>query len=101
MAPLVGNGPLFTLCMFAGSVIAMAHGAAAYVTGVVAIVLELLVCVALARAVAAANVRLLTSRKGRDLALLSGLVIAVGAQLYNFGANWNVVPMLAEAMPKD
>lgn len=86
VASLVGIGPLFTLCMFAGSVIAMAHSAAAYVTGVVAIVLALLVCVALARAVATANIQLLTSRKGRDLAVLSGLVIAVGAQLVNFGA---------------
>ncbi|WP_151480031.1 transporter [Streptomyces albicerus] len=85
-ASLVGIGPLFTLCLLVGSVISMAHGAAAYVTGVVAVVLALLVCVALARAVAAANIRLLTSRKGRDLAVLSGLVIAVGAQLVNFGA---------------
>ncbi|MER7777841.1 transporter [Streptomyces sp. NPDC096191] len=83
---LVGIGPLFTLCMFAGSVAAVAHGGAAYAVGVVAAVLALLVCVTLARAVAAANVRLLTSRKGRDLAVLSGLVVAVGAQLVNFGA---------------
>ncbi|WP_399886188.1 transporter [Streptomyces sp. BBFR51] len=83
---LVGIGPLFTLCMFAGSVVAVAHGGAAYAVGVVGAVLALLVCVTLARAVAAANVRLLTSRKGRDLAVLSGLVIAVGAQLVNFGA---------------
>ncbi|MFD3313338.1 transporter [Streptomyces sp. NPDC058694] len=86
VASLVGIGPLFTLCLLVGSVIAMAHGAAAYVTGVVAVVLALLVCVALARTVATANTRLLTSRKGRDLAVLSGLVIAVGAQVVNFGA---------------
>ncbi|MDQ0787634.1 transporter [Streptomyces sp. B3I8] len=86
MASLVGIGPLFTLCLLAGSVVSVAHGAAAYVVGVVAVVLGLLVCVALARAVAAANIRLLTSRKGRDLAVLSGLVIAVGAQFVNFGA---------------
>jgi ABC-2 type transport system permease protein len=48
--------------------------------------LALLVCVALARAVAAANIRLLSSRKGRDLAVLSGLVVAIGVQLVNFGA---------------
>ncbi|WP_239081341.1 transporter [Streptomyces coelicoflavus] len=83
---LVGIGPLFTLCVFAGSVVAVAHGGAAYAVGVVGTVLALLVCVTLARAVAAANVRLLTSRKGRDLAVLSGLVVAVGAQLVNFGA---------------
>ena len=40
---------------------------------------------AVSRAVAAANTRLLTSRKGRDLALLSGLIVAVGAQLVNLG----------------
>ncbi|MET9966546.1 transporter, partial [Streptomyces sp. NPDC006356] len=85
-ASLVGIGPLFTLCLFIGSVIAVAHGGLAYVVGVIAVVLALLVCVALARAVAAANIRLLTSRKGRDLAVLSGLVIAVGAQVVNFGA---------------
>lgn len=85
-ASLVGIGPLFTLCLFTGSVISLAHGAVAYVTAVVAVLLALLVCVALARAVAAANIQLLSSRKGRDLAVLSGLVIAVGAQLVNFGA---------------
>ncbi|MFB8245475.1 transporter [Streptomyces sp. NPDC055952] len=83
---LVGIGPLFTLCLLIGSVVAVARGAAAFVTGAVAVALALLLCVALARAVAAANVRLLTSRKGRDLAVLSGLVIAVGAQVVNFGA---------------
>ncbi|MHA5050827.1 transporter [Streptomyces sp. SD15] len=85
-ASLVGIGPLFTLSLLAGSVISVAHGAAAYVTAVVALILALLVCVALARAVAAANIRLLSSRKGRDLAVLSGLVIAIGVQLVNFGA---------------
>ncbi|NUP17786.1 MAG: transporter [Streptomyces sp.] len=85
-ASLVGMGPLFTLCLFAGSVIAVARGAMAYVVGVIGVVLALLVCVALARTVAAANIRLLTSRKGRDLAVLSGLVVAIGAQVVNFGA---------------
>lgn len=84
VSSLVGIGPLFTLCLAAGSAIALAHGAAGTVAAVLAVPLLLLVCVALARAVATANVRLLTSRKGRDLALLSGLVIAVGAQVVNF-----------------
>ncbi|MFE9443165.1 transporter [Streptomyces sp. NPDC006602] len=86
VSSLVGIGPLFTLCMLAGSVVSVAHGGVAYVVGVVGVVLALLVCVALARTVAAANLRLLTSRKGRDLAVLSGLVVAVGAQVVNFGA---------------
>ncbi|WP_424861737.1 transporter [Streptomyces sp. MMS24-I29] len=86
MASLIGIGPLFTLCLVLGSVIAVAHGAAGAAFAVVAAPLALLVCVALARAVATANSRLLTSRKGRDLAVLSGLVIAVGFQVVNFGA---------------
>jgi ABC-2 type transport system permease protein len=83
---LVGIGPLFTLCLVLGSTIATAHGAAAVTVAIVAVPLVLLVCLALARAVAAANIRLLTSRKGRDLAVLSGLVIAVGFQVVNFAA---------------
>ncbi|MGF1237558.1 transporter [Streptomyces sp. 2-6] len=84
-ASLVGVGPLFTVLLLAGCVIAVAHGAVAWTVAVVAVPLALLVCVALARAVAAANIQLLTSRRGRDLAVLSGLVVAVGAQLVNFG----------------
>lgn len=86
VASLVGIGPLFTLCLAGGAAYAVAHGAAAAVVAVVAAPLAVLTCVALARAVAAANIRLLSSRKGRDLAVLSGLVVAIGAQLINFGA---------------
>ncbi|MER5363469.1 transporter [Streptomyces sp. NPDC002785] len=85
-ASLVGVGPLFTLCLAVGSVFAVAHGAAGAVFAAVAAPLTLLLCVALTRAMATANTRLLTSRKGRDLAVLSGLVIAVGLQVVNFGA---------------
>ncbi|MDQ0794712.1 transporter [Streptomyces sp. B1I3] len=86
VASLIGIGPLFTLALVLGSVIALAHGPAAAVAGVIAVPLTLLICLALARSVATANIRLLTSRKGRDLAVLSGLVIAVGIQFVNFGA---------------
>ncbi|MFD9717341.1 transporter [Streptomyces sp. NPDC059076] len=85
-ASLAGIGPLFSLCLVLGAALALSHGAFAAVISVVAVPLTLLVCVALARTVAAGNVRLLTSRKGRDLAVLSGLVIAVGIQVVNFGA---------------
>ncbi|MFF4103361.1 transporter [Streptomyces sp. NPDC001903] len=83
---LVGIGPLFTVCLAVGSVVAVARGAAGIVAAVVAVPLMVLGCVTLARSVATANVRLLTSRKGRDLALLSGLLIAIGAQLANFAS---------------
>lgn len=86
VSSLIGIGPLFTLCLTVGSVIAAAHGPGGAVFAVLAAPLTLLVCVALARTVATANTRLLTSRKGRDLAVLSGLVIAVGIQAVNFGA---------------
>ncbi|MET8574351.1 transporter [Streptomyces sp. NPDC005012] len=84
-ASLVGIGPLFTLCLLAGSAVAVARGAAGAVTGVVAVALALLTCVALARAVVTANTRLLASRRGRDLAVVSGLIVAIGAQGVNFG----------------
>ncbi|MEU4178105.1 transporter [Streptomyces sp. NPDC026589] len=86
VSSMIGIGPLFTLCLVVGSVIASAHGAAGAVFAVLAVPLTMLLCVALSRAVATANVRLLNSRKGRDLAVLSGLVIAVGIQFVNFGA---------------
>ncbi|MFE1380134.1 transporter [Streptomyces sp. NPDC058740] len=86
VASLVGVGPVFTLCVTLGAALALARGAAGTVAAVLAVPMVVLVCVALSRSVAAANVRLLTSRKGRDLAVLSGLVIAVGMQLVNFGA---------------
>ncbi len=85
VSSLVGVGPLFTLVIAVGSVAAVAHGPAAVVVAVPAVALLLVTCVAVSRAVAAANTRLLTSRKGRDLALLSGVFIAVGAQLLNLG----------------
>ncbi|SHM32701.1 transporter [Streptomyces yunnanensis] len=83
---LVGLGPLTTLVLAAGAVIAVADGPAAAVVGVLAVVLVVLVCVALARAVATASVRLLTSRRGRDLAVLGGLFVAFGAQGVNIAA---------------
>ncbi|MEU9995896.1 transporter [Streptomyces sp. NPDC050848] len=86
VASLVGSGPAFTLIVAVGAALALARGSAGVVVSVLAVPLVVLVCVALSRAFAAANVRLLTSRKGRDLAVLSGLVIAVGIQAVNFGA---------------
>ncbi|MGW7352766.1 transporter [Streptomyces sp. NPDC054784] len=84
-ASLVGIGPAFTCTLLLGAVVAVAHGPAAAAVALLALPLTLLTCVAFARAVATANVRLLTSRRGRDLAVLSGLLIAVGAQVVNLG----------------
>ncbi|MFJ3900273.1 transporter [Streptomyces sp. NPDC090025] len=86
VASLVGVGPALTLILAIGAALALGHGAAGTVVAVLAVPLVVVTCVALSRAVAAANIRLLTSRKGRDLAVLSGLLIAVGMQFVNFGA---------------
>ncbi|MFJ4339565.1 transporter [Streptomyces sp. NPDC088915] len=86
VASLVGIGPVLTLFLAFGAALSVAHGVAGTVAAVLAVPLVTVTCVALSRAVAAANIRLLTSRRGRDLALLSGLVIAVGMQVVNFAA---------------
>ncbi|WP_438486427.1 transporter [Streptomyces sp. S186] len=80
---LVGIGPVITLAVVTGAVISVANGAVGAVVGVTAVVLVVLVCVALARAIATASTRLLTSRRGRDLAVLGGLFTALGAQGIN------------------
>ncbi|WP_367433978.1 transporter [Streptomyces celluloflavus] len=85
-ASLIGIGPVFTVALVTGSVIAVADGPVAAGVGVLAAILVVLVCVSLARAVATASVRLLTSRRGRDLAVLGGLFIAIGAQGVNIAA---------------
>ncbi|MFD3452402.1 transporter [Streptomyces sp. NPDC058691] len=87
VSSLVGVGPLLTVLVATGAAVAVAHGAGSVAVAVVAVPLVVVLCVALSRAVAAANTRLLTSRRGRDLALLSGVLVAVGAQLVNLGAN--------------
>ncbi|MFF4285446.1 transporter [Streptomyces sp. NPDC001633] len=86
VASLIGIGPVVTLALVTGAVVALADGPAAALVGVLAVVLVVLVCVALARAIATASVRLLTSRRGRDLAVLRGLFIALGAQAVNIAA---------------
>lgn len=82
---LIGIGPLFTALLALGSVLSLAHGAAGAVTAILAVPLIVLLCVALARSVATANIRILTSRRGKDLALLSGLALAIGIQIVNLG----------------
>lgn len=87
VSSLVGVGPLATLLVTVGAAVALTDGAASVVAAAVAVPLVLLLCVALSRAVAAGNTRLLTSRKGRDLAVLSGLFVAVGVQLVNLAVS--------------
>jgi ABC-2 type transport system permease protein len=87
VSSLVGVGPVLTLLVASGAAAALVHGPGSLAVAVVAVPLTLLLCVALSRAVTAANTRLLTSRRGRDLAVLSGLFVAVGAQLVNLAVS--------------
>ncbi|WP_078857325.1 transporter [Streptomyces sp. NBRC 109706] len=80
---LVGSGPVFTLLLVLGAMVTTVHGTAALLVAVLAVPLVMLVCVALTRALATANARLLNSRRGRDLAVLSGLLVAFGLQGLN------------------
>ncbi|WP_404819400.1 transporter [Streptomyces marincola] len=82
-AALVGTGPLFTLLLLTGAVLPGAHGGAAAAVAVVAVPLTLVTCTTLTRTLATANAGLLSSRKGRDLAVLSGIVVAFGLQGVN------------------
>ncbi|MFI9462253.1 transporter [Streptomyces xiamenensis] len=82
-ASVVGVGPIFTVMLVAGAALGTARGAGGYALAVLATVLILLTCTVASRAIATANARLLTSRKGRDLAILSGVVIALGIQGIN------------------
>ncbi|MFD7510413.1 transporter [Streptomyces sp. NPDC059853] len=83
VASVVGVGPVFTTLLVAGAALGTARGAAGYTVAVAATALTVLTCTVLSRAVATANAGLLTSRKGRDLAILSGVVIALGIQGVN------------------
>lgn len=82
-ASVIGIGPVFTLLLASGTAFAPAQGSAGFVTAVLAVPLVLLFCTTLARALAAANAQLLSSRRGRDLAILSGLIAAFGIQGLN------------------
>ncbi|MGA5701282.1 transporter [Peterkaempfera bronchialis] len=85
LAALVGPGPLVSLVLLSGAGVAATSGAGASgasgasgsaVVAVVAVPLAALTLVVLCRAVAAGNARLLSSRRGRDFAILGGLLFA-------------------------
>ncbi|NYI07740.1 transporter [Allostreptomyces psammosilenae] len=84
-ASAVGLGPAFTLLFLLTAPVALVESAAGLVAAVPAVLLALLLCLTLSRAVAAANTRMLNSRRGRDLALLSGILVALGGNLVGAG----------------
>ncbi|WP_043914604.1 hypothetical protein [Kitasatospora griseola] len=85
LGSLVGPGPLVGLLLLLGTAAAGGQGAASAVVAVLAVPLTLLLLIALTRSVAAANARLLSSRRGKDFAIFGGLLFALLIQLGNLG----------------
>ena len=89
-ASATGAWPLANVVGLLGVTVGLAHGAAGVAAAVVAVVLEVLFCITMARFVTTGMARLLSSRRGKDFAVL--LVIPIFA-LYEAFAQ--VVPRLA------
>ena len=82
LSALIGPGAVTSLLLLSGAAVAASSGAAASGTAavalaVVAVPLATLTLVVLARSVAVANARLLSSRRGRDFAIFGGLLFAL------------------------
>jgi ABC-2 type transport system permease protein len=89
-ASLTGAWPLANLIGLLGVTVGLAHGALGVLIAVLAVVLQLLFCVTLARFVTTGLAGALRSRRGRDFAVL--LIIPIFALYETFG---QVVPQLA------
>ena len=80
---LVGTAPIATFLAALGLVPATASGPWSSVVAVVAVVLQLMLCVSLSRACAAALSGVLRSRRGRDAGVALTALLAVGSQVPN------------------
>ncbi len=83
VASAVGVPALGTSVVLAGALVGLTGGPGSIAVGVVAIVLELGLCLALSRAVTSALAGLLRSRRGRDLSVVVGALLAVSVQVAN------------------
>jgi ABC-2 type transport system permease protein len=89
-ASATGAWPLANVLGLLGVTVGLASGAASVLVAVIAVALQVLFCITLARFVTTSMARLLRSRRGKDLAVF--LVIPIVA-LYEFFAQ--VVPKVA------
>lgn len=83
-AALTGIGPVVTFVVLLGVVAAAATGPGSAAVGLVAVALELALCVAASRALATAFSGLLRSRRGRDLGIVAGAMLTfavIGANI--------------------
>jgi ABC-2 type transport system permease protein len=74
-AALTGIGPVVTFVVLLGAVAAAATGPGSAVVGLVAVALELALCVTGSRALTTAFSGLLRSRRGRDLGIVAGALL--------------------------
>ncbi len=74
-AALTGIGPLVTFVVLLGTVAAAAAGPASVAVGLLAVALELALCVTGSRALTTAFSGLLRSRRGRDLGIVAGALL--------------------------
>ena len=81
----VGLAPLATTALLAGSVFGLSSGPGSMVIALLALALEVALCVAISRALASALSGILRSRRGRDLAVLVGVLIGGSGQLVMLG----------------
>lgn len=77
VAALVGVGPLATVVVLLGAAVGLSGGPLSVAIGVVAVALQVALCITGSRALAAAFSTLLRSRRGRDLAVVFGLAMIV------------------------
>jgi ABC-2 type transport system permease protein len=80
---LLGIAPIATVILCLGLVPATGNSASSYLVALLAVPLELALCVVLSRTAATALSRLLRSRRGRDLGVALTALVAVGGQLIN------------------
>ncbi len=85
VAAFAGLAPLATAVLLVGSVVGLSSGGLSVAVAVLAFGIELALCVALSRAVAAALSGVLRSRRGRDLAILVGVLIGGSGQVLALG----------------
>ena len=87
-AAALGVPALGTVLVLLGSVGALATGVGAALAALAGAALEFAMCLALSRALATALSGLLRSRRGRDLAVMVGLLVALAAQTVNLGSQY-------------
>jgi ABC-2 type transport system permease protein len=76
-AALTGIGPVVTFVILLGAVVAVASGPGSALVGVLAVAINLCLCVAGSRALTTSLSGLLRSRRGRDLGVLVGAVLSL------------------------